>query len=157
MRHIRFYKKGIDKMKKQTKQNKKTYYKIVREVGGKLTSCVTDKDDGGVNYSKSRWTAPSIKNSKLFIFKNRESARDFKREMLEDEKCYIYKVAAVNPQEIELYEYDPKDIDMFYTLSDEEIFYRTWNCKDENDMGNIIYMPKGTLFADKVKLIEKAR
>jgi hypothetical protein len=146
-------------MKKETKQNKKTYYKIVREVGGKLTSCVTDKDDGGVNYSKSRWTSPSIKNSKLFIFKNRESARDFKREAFEDEKCYIYKVAAVNPQEIELYKYEPikaTDIEEYWYLSDNELLYKLWNCKDD-EKGLAIFLPDGTMFADKVKLLEKTR
>jgi hypothetical protein len=75
--------------------------------------------------------------------------------MFEDEKCYIYKVAAVNPQEIELYEYDPEDDKEYFILSDEEIFYRIWNYKE--DKGGAIHLPWGTLFADKVKLIERTR
>jgi hypothetical protein len=129
------------------------YYKIVKKENGKLYSCTSTHT---LEYKIGKWTAPVIENSKIFIFKNRETARYFIKanNILKD--LYIYKVGVKNPQYCSLLK--PVFISIsFLGENDIKEIWKMYNNKFPSCgyIGQIL--PWGTMFADKVKLIEKVR
>jgi hypothetical protein len=84
--------------------NKNNYYKVVRVVNNKLYSVNGSLGKVEVEYKLGEWVTPKVKNSKLFIFNTRQTARSFKK-IEEEHNLYldiqnifhIYKIEVENP------------------------------------------------------------
>jgi len=111
------------------KKKYKQGFKICRFVGGKYFSAFVD---GNVTtYKKNRWTKRPKKSGPLAVFDTLKNARDF----------------------IGMYSYINSDfrqiINCVYKESKDKILYMTY---EDGDIKKKFFPPRGTMFAEKVKL-----
>jgi hypothetical protein len=125
----------------------KNYYKVVHETGdGQLVSCChrgTVDENYVVKYRKKEWTIPAIKNSKLFVFNNRKTARIFTKDQKNwvEQNTKIYKCEIQNPTKLEKIVISFSDINKF------------WN--EHNPYIATKPVLPGTIVCDAIKIIKR--
>jgi hypothetical protein len=111
----------------------KLAYKVVRVKGNTLLSAVPSHPQA--KYSFSRWTRPPARGHQfLFVFAKRANARDFAR--TKSNLSRVYRCKVINPTKFRE--------------------GKTWGKHpfDVRDTATSVW-PKGTLFADAVKLLKQ--
>lgn len=127
------------------------YYKVVRKTWfGLYSSFVSDIWGMYVRYKVGKWVKPKIKNTKLFVFTNIETAIDYAsyQDWVDFNQLAIYECEVKNPE----VQYE-KYVDSYKTLKMISGFPRAissalYYWSDE-------YVIPDTVFCDEVKLIRK--
>jgi hypothetical protein len=146
---------------------KKYYYKVVCVNNNKLYSAsyswiskpyLKDIIDSIVIYEIGKWTIPHIENSKLFVFKTKKAAQIFykKQSLNKNFKFNIYKVEVENPLIFQLfYAYDEQgNISLYHSWNNAHML----NCQTPPKYYLFEqYLQEGTIFVDKIKLVERIR
>jgi len=115
------------------------YYKVVNKF---LDSARASEWDGfSIKYKIGEFVYPTLKNSKLFVFDNLESAKDFAYKDWDK----IFECEVVNPSKAKY---------MATFVSCIEDFWAAKNRK-ESVKGYADKAVSGTIFCDAVKLIKK--
>ena len=132
-----------------------TYYKVVLQKSDiRFTSCIATDDRLSTEYILNKWTFPRIEGSKLFIFKDLQSAQRFIQKL--DWKYYTCRILECEAQGV------VKNAPMIsYTIFNSDslvnkiknIWTRYKNKKKWTHLVERSYsFPYGTLWADSVKL-----
>jgi len=125
-------------------QKQKYYWKVVRKMGKQYYSAVVNNTTLCLYYQLGFATSPV--NGKIFIFRTRQDARNFR--MPPGQK--ILKVTAKNVTEAPLHIPD--------TCISDQFMVNWWkNISQYLGGGNGQETPRGTLFADEITPIEEIR
>lgn len=105
-----------------------------------------------VEYKVGKPTFPRFCNSKLFIFKTRKAARNFKNNSLGSHTRVVCKVTAKNVQNIRLLRIPRRSRAQEYW---DSIVKANWD--EANLPGNLVggFLPTDTLFCDELTVVER--
>lgn len=135
----------------------KYYWKVFTKKGSRYYSHCSDRACT-IEYKPDAWNLP-FEGTKIFIFKTRQNARDFKKSCgfkrysrPTKESCLsvVKKIEAQNPQEL----VSIKNIPSHYSF---KMFWKLLMNNDSNFTFEEYFtwepLPKGTLFADAIKML----
>lgn len=132
-------------------KKKKIYWKVLRKTNGTLKSCIAPGKHE-LTYTPGRWTRPKLKNSKLFIFVNKDEALSFAMwfDLTVVRSCEAMGVGK------------PRRVGIPFGNLDF-LFGRFWAGRQRATHQGILYdllannIPMGTLWADAVKILPERR
>lgn len=131
------------------------YYKVIEQRNREMYSFGHPSTNPNTCvYKLNEWISPKLSKSALFVFDNLYDAKRFASVAIDWNSkrtgTHIYTCS------IEIHSYQPTKMIIVDSLDDSGLVTRMWNKQlTDQDKPLLTRVPTGTLFAKKVKLLEK--